>query len=169
MIPGAQQIEDALARLGQAGEMKRTERMVPLLGYLLQATAENPDGVKEVVVGATFFHRAPAYNPRYDAIVRVSVGRLRRLLAAYYEGDGKGDPVRFDLPLGTYKALATWAEEVSPGMIEAAPRLRAFLPRRVKHRLRSLKRRGEEKTQCATNQAGDWLPSGGLARMGFMG
>ena len=37
-----------------------------------------------------------------DPIVRIQAGRLRRSLERYYLLSGKGDPVRIELPKGTY-------------------------------------------------------------------
>ena len=37
-----------------------------------------------------------------DPIVRIQAGRLRRSLERYYLLSGKDDPVRIELPKGTY-------------------------------------------------------------------
>ena len=37
-----------------------------------------------------------------DPLVRIEAARLRDRLREYYEGEGQNDPVRIDLPKGTY-------------------------------------------------------------------
>jgi TolB-like protein/Flp pilus assembly protein TadD len=38
-----------------------------------------------------------------DSLVRVEAGKLRQLLAKYYESDGMHDPVRIEIPRGSYR------------------------------------------------------------------
>ena len=46
-----------------------------------------------------------------DPIVRIQAGRLRRSLERYYLMSGAEDPVRIELPRGTYVPVARWAAE----------------------------------------------------------
>ena len=49
-----------------------------------------------------FGRKADSYDPAFDPIVRVQMGRLRSKLRAYYNGSGLPDLVRIDVPVGTY-------------------------------------------------------------------
>jgi len=51
------------------------------------------------------FGRDKDFNPELDPIVRIQAGRLRRSLEKYYSVEGKNDPVRFNIPLGSYSPL----------------------------------------------------------------
>ena len=120
MTPTHEQISDALNRLALDPLFERTDSLLALLRFLLQTTEAEPASIKEASVGVAFYNRKPTYNPRHDSIVRVNVKRLRERLAAYYEGPGAGERVRFEIPLGSYRATATCfalcsAEEAGAG------------------------------------------------------
>ena len=73
------------------------------LRYVVEETlAGRGDQIKEYAVGVSVFDRGNAYDPRADAVVRVEAIRLRNRLHAYYEKDGRSDPVSIDLPKGNY-------------------------------------------------------------------
>lgn len=78
-------------------------RLGPFLRFLVEQTvAGEGQKLKEAVIGVEVFQRPPDYDPRIDPIVRVEARRLRKRLRDYYEGPGAGDPVRIELPKGTY-------------------------------------------------------------------
>ncbi|HLW78666.1 MAG TPA: hypothetical protein VKU44_03615, partial [Terriglobia bacterium] len=64
--------------------------------------AGDAERIKEYLVGVEVFGRDGSYDPRIDPVVRVEAGRLRTRLAEYYRTEGQDDPVRIDLPKGTY-------------------------------------------------------------------
>lgn len=66
--------------------------------------------MKEYSVGVEVFNRSQDFDPRTDAVVRVSVTQLRRRLAAYYSSAGTGDGVTIKIPKGHYSAEFIFAE-----------------------------------------------------------
>ena len=60
--------------------------------------------LKERVIGAEVFGREASYEPSEDAIVRVKANEVRKRLAQYYMDAGALDPVRIDMPSGSYVA-----------------------------------------------------------------
>jgi TolB-like protein/Tfp pilus assembly protein PilF len=58
--------------------------------------------LKEYLIGVEVYDRGDGYDPRVDTIVRVEASRLRSRLAEYYKNEGRADPLRIDLPRGTY-------------------------------------------------------------------
>src|SRR5947207_14876313 len=58
--------------------------------------------LKEYLIGVEAFDRKQSYDPRMDPIVRVEARRLRSKLKAYYEGDGRENPVVIELVPGGY-------------------------------------------------------------------
>src|ERR1051326_9122179 len=48
------------------------------------------------------FARPASYDPSEDATVRVKAGEVRKRLGLYYSDQGAHDPVRIELPSGTY-------------------------------------------------------------------
>ena len=58
--------------------------------------------LKEYPIGVEVYDRGEGYDPRVDTIVRVEASRLRSRLAEYYKTEGLADPLRIDLPRGSY-------------------------------------------------------------------
>jgi hypothetical protein len=72
------------------------------------------------------FARPASYDPSEDATVRVKAGEVRKRLGLYYSDQGARDPVRIELPSGTYVPefhLNPTAEEAPPvpATVETAP------------------------------------------------
>jgi serine/threonine-protein kinase len=81
-----------------------------------ETVARRGDQIKEYNIGVEVYKRPPGYDPKVDAIVRVEAGRLRSKLAKYYVDQGATDPVRIELPRGTYVPVL-----LQPGLAEAPP------------------------------------------------
>jgi hypothetical protein len=102
-----------------------------LLTYLVEQTLEgNAGNIKEYSIGTEVFQRGPNFDPRLDSIVRVQVSVLRKKLAAYYEGSGRHDELRIEVPRGHYAAefitqsaavVAPAAEAVSVAQVKRIP------------------------------------------------
>jgi len=80
-----------------------SESLCKLLRYLAHHAIEHPGTpVKEYQIATEEFGRPADFDPAVDSMVRVQAGRLRTKLAEYYAGEGSADPVRIELPKGTY-------------------------------------------------------------------
>src|SRR5262249_10465144 len=85
---------------------RRAERLSALLRLLVERARLNPDDpIKEYELGVDVFQRPLAYDPRIDPIVRVGMRELRMKLAAYYAGEGAGDPIRIEVRRGGHRAV----------------------------------------------------------------
>src|SRR6478735_4852920 len=60
------------------------------------------DEIKEYTIGVKGLGKPSDFNPQLDASVRIHAGRLRRMLALYYQDAGKNDPLLIDIPKGSY-------------------------------------------------------------------
>jgi adenylate cyclase len=58
--------------------------------------------LKQAAIAVEVFGRKPDFDAVIDPIVRVQAGRLRRSLERYYLLSGDGDPIRIELPKGSY-------------------------------------------------------------------
>lgn len=58
--------------------------------------------IKEQLLGTEVFARGKNFNPQADTIVRVHVRRLRHKLREYYKTQGSNDPIRIEIPRGSY-------------------------------------------------------------------
>ena len=81
-------------------------KLSQLLRYLVEATLTgSSDPIKEQVLGIEVFERPSDWDPQIESIVRVEVKRLREMLTLYYHRENPLTPVRFEVPIGSYKAL----------------------------------------------------------------
>ena len=60
------------------------------------------DRLKGYTIALEVFDRSSGFNSNVDPIVRIEAGKLRDKLREYYETEGHQDPVRIDLPKGSY-------------------------------------------------------------------
>lgn len=109
------EIKDALERVLNSKSFVRSARARELLRYLVEEEqAGNGALLKGFSIAQDVFGKDDEFDPSTDAVVRVQAGRLRELLAGYYEEDGAQDPVKIVVPRGTYVPiyeLATSGQE----------------------------------------------------------
>ncbi|HZU29447.1 MAG TPA: tetratricopeptide repeat protein [Bryobacteraceae bacterium] len=100
-------VRDELVRILSSRIFAGSERRRRLLEYLVERTlADGGASLKEFSIGVEVYGRDPnKYEPREDAIVRVDIARLRTRLQEYYNNEGRGDPLRLDLPRGSYAVI----------------------------------------------------------------
>lgn len=111
---------EQLERVLQSPSFQGSKRCQDLLNYLVTRRLEGDSAaLKERVIGAEVFGRDPAYDTSADAIVRVKANEVRKRLAVYYDQAGRSDPIRIDLPTGTYVPSFTFSGE--PNAAPAAP------------------------------------------------
>src|ERR1700689_1017697 len=102
-----QQLDRILSNAAFSGANRRSR----LLRFLVEQTLEdNGESLKEWVIAAEVFDRAPGYDPQIDSVVRVEVGRLRTRLAEYYDKAGVEEPVRIEIPKGGYRPVFVFRE-----------------------------------------------------------
>ncbi len=62
--------------------------------------------------GEAVFGRKDSYDTSQDNIVRVSATELRRRVDAYFAEEGKGEPLVFEIPRGSYTPIFRWRAEM---------------------------------------------------------
>jgi hypothetical protein len=108
-------VREELVRVLASPGFANAQWLSRLLSYLVEETlAGRQDAIKEYTIGVEIYRRKPDYDPKIDAIVRVEASRLRAKLKQYYDGIGKDDPVRIDLPPGGYVLLLQNGCAVAP-------------------------------------------------------
>jgi adenylate cyclase len=104
-----------LEKILSSSVFARSKRQQRFLRYVVaHSLAGNTARLKGYTIGVEVFDRGPTFEPMLDAIVRVEAARLRAKLREYYDSEGRGDPVRFDLPKGAYTVRAKLREPRSP-------------------------------------------------------
>jgi TolB-like protein/Tfp pilus assembly protein PilF len=96
-------VREQLHRILQSGPFAQSRRRQRFLDYIVTETlAGRGERLKGYNIGLEVFDRPETFDPTIDPIVRIEAARLRDKLREYYEADGKGDPIRIDLPKGGY-------------------------------------------------------------------
>jgi tetratricopeptide (TPR) repeat protein len=120
--PGRADCLEQLDRLVRRGALSPEARGYLLLAYLiehyLEAGVDAP--VKAYAIAVDVLGRSDDFDPAQDSIVRVEIGRLRKLLEMYYLGPGQEDPVRIELPRGQSHLNVAFAAAPPRDAIEAA-------------------------------------------------
>lgn len=112
-------VREELSRVLSGHEFRSSKRSQDFLRYVVWHTlAGHADMLKERTIGIELFGRSTSYEPSDDATVRVKAGDVRKRLGIYYSEQGARNPVRIELPAGTYVPEFRWADP-----IEAAPAL----------------------------------------------
>jgi hypothetical protein len=130
-------IREELTRVLASHEFRTSKRSQDFLRYVVENTlAGHGDLLKERTIGIEVFGRSTSYDPSDDATVRVKAGEVRKRLGLYYSSEGARNPLRIELPSGTY------VPEFHPGAAPAhANEPAADVPRTAEHRRADSRRR----------------------------
>jgi TolB-like protein len=98
-----EQIRNALARILSSDGFSASARNRRLLEYVVGETlAGRADRIKAYALATVVFERGADFDPQLDPVVRLEASRLRKALEHYYLTAGKDDPIRIDIPKGSY-------------------------------------------------------------------
>jgi len=96
-------VREELERVLASHEFRSSKRSQEFLRYVIENTlGGHGDLLKERSIGIDVFGRSADYDPSDDATVRVKAGEVRKRLGLYYAAEGAQDPLRIELPFGTY-------------------------------------------------------------------
>jgi hypothetical protein len=106
-----------------------------LLKYVVEETvAGRGDLLKQYTIATEALGRAASFDPAVDPIVRITMGRLRKSLDAYYLAEGADDLIRIEVPVGSYRPQAMMFESISSyrmqtgRLVAGPPPRRPFMP-----------------------------------------
>ncbi len=115
MAPSESAVRVQLGQILGSADFAQSGRINAFLSFVVEETlAGRSDRLKEYTIATTVFDRDESFDPQTNTIVRVEAGRLRRRLERYYLTDGREDPVRIDLPKGSYVPLFRAARPAEP-------------------------------------------------------
>ena len=101
--PSEERIREELGRVLASHEFRTSKRSQEFLKYVVENTLNgHGDMLKERTIGIEVFGRSTSYDPSDDATVRVKAGEVRKRLGLYYSTEGAHNPLRIELPSGTY-------------------------------------------------------------------
>jgi hypothetical protein len=88
---------------------EQAARSSKFLRFVVEQTlAGQGERLKGYTIAIEVFGRPPDFDAQSDPLVRVEAGRLRRRLSQYYAEEGRADPVRIDLPRGSYAIASSY-------------------------------------------------------------
>ena len=140
--PSEERIREELGRVLASHEFRTSKRSQEFLKYVVENTLEgHGDMLKERTIGIEVFGRSTSYDPSDDATVRVKAGEVRKRLGLYYSSEGAHNPMRIELPSGTYvpeframpqaEAAAPGVEVTTPAVAPATPPPRRLISPRL--------------------------------------
>ena len=108
--PAAEKIQQQLQRILASPEFEATDRQREFLQFVVTETiAGRVNEIKGYTVATQVFGRKEDFDQATDPIVSIQANKLRRAMERYYLVAGKQDPVRIDIPKGTY--VPTFCEQ----------------------------------------------------------
>ena len=120
--PGARLVRRQVERILASGDFDASPRSKDFLRFIVEETlAGRGEEVTQSAIATRVFHRRDDFDATVDPIVRIQAGRLRRSLERYYLLEGKHDPVRIELPRGTYIPTFAANDESEPASAVEAP------------------------------------------------
>ncbi len=112
-----------LQRIVACHEFDASERNRRFLQYVVEETlAGRTERIKAYSIATSVFGREASFDPQTDPIIRIEASRLRRSLERYYLTAGKCDPVRIDIPKGSYVPTFRSAAAEPPALDASIPR-----------------------------------------------
>ena len=115
-------IREELARVLSSHEFRASKRSQEFLRYAVENTLNgHTDLLKERTIGIEVFGRSTSYEPSDDATVRVKAGDVRKRLGLYYAEQGSHNPVRIELPGGTYVPEFRWEASRPAAIVPEKP------------------------------------------------
>jgi beta-glucanase (GH16 family) len=95
---------EALRRVLENPEISRSTSLLRFLQFVCNKYFDGQtDDIREYSIAVEALGRRESeFDSRVDPIVRVTARALRKKLGAYYENEGRNDPIRIVLPLGHY-------------------------------------------------------------------
>ena len=94
-----------LERILASSQFDASPRNRRFLQYVVEETLANrAERIKGYTIATEVFGRDPSFDPQTDPVIRIEASRLRRSLERYYLTTGLHDPIRIDIPKGSYVA-----------------------------------------------------------------
>jgi TolB-like protein/Tfp pilus assembly protein PilF len=115
-------IREQLDRIIKSSPFLQSQRRQRFLEYIInEALAGRGERLKGYNIGVEVFDRPETFDPATDPLVRIEAARLRDKLREYYEAEGGNDPIRIDLPKGSYTPHIVFRRTATPGLQTGRP------------------------------------------------
>ena len=99
----SEKLKVQLERILTSSEFMSGKRLGQFLRYVVEQALNGQSGsIKQYTVAVDAFGYGADFDPQSNPIVRIEAQRLRRALDQYYYSQGIEDPIRIDIPKGSY-------------------------------------------------------------------
>lgn len=130
-VPLSQDVCEQLSRILTSAEFVASDRLKSFLRFVVEeALAGRADRLKAYTIAVEVFGRDASFDAQNDPVVRMEAGKLRRRLENYYLGAGRDDPIRIEIPKGSYAPTFTMLSgvEAAEERVEGRPPLARSRP-----------------------------------------
>ena len=120
----AEEVKRQLERITASPEFVAGRKLGRFLTYVVGQTLNgNSHNITQYAIAVEGLGYAKAFDPTTVPNIRVLARRLRRALELYYINHGTADPIRIDIPKGSYVPVFRENQTVSeaPGLSECPP------------------------------------------------
>ncbi len=115
--PNDDDIDAILSKIEASGRLGERSRLRDILRHLVaEERAGRGERISGYSIGVDVLGRPDDFDPNSDSIVRTEINRLRQALELYSGAEGKGDPLRIDVPKGSYRPRIRRTPEVKRRM-----------------------------------------------------
>src|ERR1700733_7609935 len=113
---------ELVQRIVRTAPFQKSSHLPALLVYLAKNTIHGHlNALTERHIGTAVFGKPIGYSPAEDSSVRVHVRQLRLRLHEYFAREGRDEPMRVDVPKGSYELVFENAYNSSVLHIEPGP------------------------------------------------
>ena len=113
-VPNETEVRREIEHVLSSSVFRGSKRCHDFTNYVCAKTLQGASGtLKERTIAIDVFGRRTNEAVGDDNIVRVGAREVRKRLALYYAGEGAEDPVRIELPTGTYVPIFRYQSEKS--------------------------------------------------------
>ncbi len=115
--PASESILQQLNRILTSPEFKATDAQRAFLTFVVETSLSGRSHeIKGYTVATQVFGRGENFNQATDPIVSIQANKLRRALERYYLVAGQDDPIRINIPKGTY--VPVFDTPVNPNVLK---------------------------------------------------
>ena len=105
-VVSSTEVGEQLGRIVGSTTFARSPKLRRFLTFSVEEIlAGRGEKLTEYDLAAAVFDRHTGFDPRLDSIVRVQANKLRRKLADYYDSEGAKDPLKIEMPKGSYAVV----------------------------------------------------------------
>lgn len=106
-VPNCEISDEYIRQVTNSSALRGSSSLPRLLRYLADRARDEPgENIKEFRIATEALGRGKDFDSRTDSVVRVTTARLRSKLEEYYAHEGEGDPIRLQVPKGSYRLVA---------------------------------------------------------------